>query len=181
MARLDNITREQLPAEHQDFYDSIASSRGSVRGPYGVLLHSPDLAARVAHTGTFVRFGLDITEAQREIVICATAREIRQQYEFSAHARLARQAGVSEDTVRAIATGAAPSGMSGIEAALVKYVQELARNHKISDATFNAVNDYFGTEKTVGITALIGHYMLVGQILTAFEVDLPEGVQPEIT
>ena len=181
MARLNDITRDQLTPEHQEFFDSIASSRGSVRGPYGVLLHSPDLAARVAHTGTYVRFELDITEAQREIIICATAREIRQQYEFSAHARLARQAGVSEDVVNAIATGKAPEGMTGIEASLVKYVQELAQNHKISDETFNAVRDHFGTQKTVEITGLIGHYMLVGQILSAFEVDLPDGVQPEIT
>ncbi len=180
MARLNDVTREQLAPEHQGFFDSIASSRGSVRGPYGVLLHSPDLASRVAHTGTFVRFDLDITEAQREIIICATAREIRQQYEFSAHARLARQAGVSDEVVEAIATGKAPEGMSGIEAELVKFVQELSQNHRISDATFNAVSNHFGTEKTVGITALIGHYMLVGQILSAFEVDLPEGVQPEI-
>ena len=153
MARLNDITREQLSPEHQGFFDSIASSRGSVRGPYGVLLHSPDLAARVAHTGAFVRFDLDITEAQREIVICATAREIRQQYEFSAHARLARQAGVSDDVVRAIANGKAPEGMTGVEASLVKYVQDLAQNHKISDETFNAVSNHFGTEKTLGITA----------------------------
>ncbi len=83
--------------------------------------------------------------------------------------------------VSAIATGKAPEGMSGIEASLVKYVQELAQNHKISDETFNAVSDHFGTQKTLEITALIGHYMLVGQVLSAFEVDLPDGVQPEIT
>ena len=181
MARLTDVTRDQLAPEHQEFFDSIASSRGSVRGPYGVLLHSPDLAARVAHTGAYVRFDLDISEAHREIIICATAREIRQQYEFSAHARLARQAGVSEDVVSAIATGKAPEGLSGIEASLVKYVQELSQNHKISDDTFNAVSGHFGMQKTVEITALIGHYLLVGQILSAFEVDLPDGVQPEIT
>ena len=181
MARLSDVTRDQLAPQHQEFFDSIASSRGSVRGPYGVLLHSPDLAARVAHTGAYVRFDLDISEAHREIIICATAREIRQQYEFSAHARLARQAGVSEDVVSAIATGAAPEGLSGIEASLVQYVQELSRNHRISDDTFNAVSGHFGMQKTVEITALIGHYLLVGQILSAFEVDLPDGVQPEIT
>ncbi len=181
MARLSDVTRDQLAPEHQEFFDSIASSRGSVRGPYGVLLHSPDLAARVAHTGAYARFDLDISEAHREIVICATAREIRQQYEFSAHARLARQAGVPEDVVNAIATGKAPEGLSGIEAALVKYVQELFRNHKVSDETFDAVSGHFGIQKTLEITVLMGHYLLVGQVLSAFEVDLPEGVQPEIT
>jgi 4-carboxymuconolactone decarboxylase len=180
MARLPSLERNQLQPEEQQFYDAIADSRGSVRGPYGVLLHSPDLAARVAHTGTYVRYNLDLPEALRETIILATAREIKNQYEFAAHARLARQAGLAEDTIQAIAQGTAPQGLSGDEAMLVRYVQELFRNHKISDATFNAVRDRFGMRKTLEITALVGHYLLVGQILAAFEVDLPAGVKPEI-
>jgi len=34
--------------------------------------------------------------------------------------------------------------------------------------------------KNLAITGLGGHYLLVGQILAAFEVDLPEGAKPEI-
>lgn len=180
MARLPNLTKDQIKPEDHSYYDAIVGSRGGVRGPYGVLLHSPDLAARVAHTGSFVRYDLDIPEALRETVIIATAREIKSQYEFFAHARLARQAGVSEDTIQAIAQGTAPQGLSGDEAMLVRYVQELLRDHKISDSTFNAVRDRFGVEKTLEITALVGHYLLVGQILAAFEVDLPEGATPEL-
>lgn len=180
MARLPNLTREQLKPEDQQYYDAIAGSRGSVRGPYGVLLHSPDLAARVAHTGTYVRFNLDLPESLREIIIITTAREIRSQYEFAAHARLARQAGVPEATIQAIAQGTAPQGLAGDEDLLVRYVLELLRHRKISEATFKGVQDRFGTQKTMEITALVGHYLLVGQILLAFEVDLPEGVKPEI-
>lgn len=180
MARLPNLEKEQLRPEDHQFYESIADSRGSVRGPYGVLLHSPDLAARVAHTGTYVRFNFDMSEALKETIIITTAREIKSQYEFSAHARLARQAGVSDETIKAIANGSAPAGLSGDEELLVKYVKELVQNHKISDQTFNAVKDKFGTQRTVEITGLVGHYLLVGQILLAFEVDLPDGVEPEI-
>jgi 4-carboxymuconolactone decarboxylase len=180
MARLPNLEKDQLKPEDLKFYDVIAESRGGVRGPYGVLLHSPDLAARVAHTGSYVRYNLDIPEALRETIIIATAREIKSQYEFYAHARLARQAGVSEDTIQAIARGTAPQGLSGDEERLVRFVHELLRNHKISDATFDAVRDRFGMQKTLEITALIGHYLLVGQILAAFEVDLPAGAKPEI-
>ena len=180
MARLSNITKDQLKPEEHKFYESIADSRGSVRGPYGVLLHSPDLAARVAHTGAYVRFDFDLSEALKETIIITTAREIRSQYEFSAHARLARQAGVSDATIKAVADGSAPAGLTGDEEMLVRYVKELVHNHKISDSTFNAVRDKFGTQRTVEITGLVGHYLLVGQILLAFEVDLPEGVTPEI-
>ena len=58
MARLPNVNRDELKPEDQQYFDEIVGSRGSVRGPYGILLHSPQLAARVAHTGTFVRFDL---------------------------------------------------------------------------------------------------------------------------
>ncbi len=180
MARLSNMTKEELKPEDQQFYEEIAGSRGSVRGPYGVLLHSPNLAARVAHTGTYVRFDLDLPESLKETIIITTAREIRNQYEFAAHAGLARQAGVSEDTILAIATGTAPQGLSGEEELLVRYVKELLQNHKISDATFKAVQDRYGTQRTLEITVLVGHYLLVGQVLTAFEVDLAEGMKAEI-
>ena len=180
MARLENLTRDQVQPEHLEFYDAIVGSRGSVRGPYGILLQSPDLASRVAHTGTYVRFELDLPESLKETIIITTAREIDSQYEFYAHARLAREAGTSEHTIQAIANRTAPAGLSGDEEMVVRYAQELLRNHKISDATFNAVRDRFGIQKTVEITALIGHYLLVGQILAAFDVDLPEGATPEL-
>ena len=51
MARLSEVTRDQLKVEDQEYFDQIVGSRGSIRGPYGVLLHSPKLAARVAHAG----------------------------------------------------------------------------------------------------------------------------------
>ncbi len=180
MARLPNLERDQLKPEDQKYFDGIASSRGSVRGPYGVLLHSPDLAARVAHTGAYVRFDFDMPEALKETIIITTAREIRSQYEFVAHARLARQHGVSDETIRSIATGAAPEGLSGDEALLVRYTKELLQNRKITDETFNAVQSKWGDQRTLEITGLIGHYLLVGQFLAAFEVDLPEGAVPEI-
>ncbi|MCH8832508.1 MAG: carboxymuconolactone decarboxylase family protein [Chloroflexi bacterium] len=180
MARLPNVNRDELKPEDQQYFDEIVGSRGSVRGPYGILLHSPQLAARVAHTGTFVRFEFDVPEALKELVIITTAREITSQYEFSAHARLAREAGVSEETIQAIAKGTAPQGLSGDEEILVRYTKELVGNHKISDATFNAVKDRFGVQDTVNFTGLIGHYLLVGQILLAFDVELAPGMTAEI-
>ena len=180
MARLPNLTRDQLKPEDQKYYDEIAGSRGSVRGPYGVLLHSPDLAARVAHTGAYVRFDFDMPDSLKEVVIITTAREIKSQYEFAAHARLARKAGVSEETIRAIAQGTAPEGLSGEEELLVRYTRELLGDHKISDATFNAVRGRYGDRGVVDLTALIGHYLLVGQVLAAFDIDLAPGMTPEL-
>ena len=40
MARLPAVTRDQLAAEDHQYFDSIVGTRGSIRGPYGVLLHT---------------------------------------------------------------------------------------------------------------------------------------------
>ena len=180
MARLPNVTRDQLKPQDRKYFDEIAGSRGSIRGPYGILLHSPDLAARVANTGAYVRFDFDMPNSLKEVVIITAAREIKSQYEFTAHARLAREAGVSERTIKAIAQGTAPRGLSGDEGLLVRYTLELLRDRKISDATFNAVKSKYGDRGVVDLTALIGHYLLVGQILAAFEVELAPGMTAEL-
>ena len=94
MARIPEVTREDMKLEDREVYDEIAESRGSIRGPYGILLHSPRLAQRIAATGAYVRFEGDLPKDLREVVILTTAREIASQYEFTAPCTL-RQ-GVSE-------------------------------------------------------------------------------------
>ena len=57
MARIATIQKkEDLAPEHQPIYDAIAASRGVVGGPFLGLLHSPELAGRTAHLGSYVRF-----------------------------------------------------------------------------------------------------------------------------
>ena len=89
----------------------------------------------MAATGAYVRFEVGIPEALKETVIITAAKELGNQYEFSAHARLARAAGTPEETIKAIAQGTAPDGLSGDAEMLVRYTQQLVRNNKISDST----------------------------------------------
>ena len=46
-------------------WDRIAQSRGRVAGPFAALLHSPELARRIAETGHYVRFEGPLTRAER--------------------------------------------------------------------------------------------------------------------
>ncbi len=181
MARLPDVTREQLKPEHRPIYDEIAQSRGTVRGPYAILLHNPGLAQCIAATGSFVRFKGKIPGALREITVLATAREIKSEYEFTAHARFAREAGVSESTIQALAKGTAPRGLSGDEAMVVGFTQELLRNRKVSDGTFDAAKKRLGVDGVVELTGLIGHYQVVGNIIAAFDVQHAPGVKSELT
>src|SRR6266498_4057115 len=42
--RITPITRrDQVPEEHRSIFDAVAEGRGSVRGPFSILMHSPEL------------------------------------------------------------------------------------------------------------------------------------------
>ena len=180
MARIPMVNREQLRPDDRQYYDQIVGSRGALIGPYIPLLYSPKLAAHVADTGAFVRFESAIPQGLKEVVVLTTAREINSQFEFSSHAAFAREAGISEETIGAIASGKASEGLSEDEGLLVRYTQELLRDRKISDATFNRVQERLGLQGTVELTVLIGHYLLVGHVMAAFQVELAPGMTPEL-
>ena len=180
MPRIPAITREQLKAEDQHIFDEIVESRGRVAGPFSMLLHNPKLARCVAATGSYLRFESALSPALREVATLATAREIPSQYEFTSHVRWARQFNVPENTIDAIRTGQAPEGLSPEEAAVVIYVHELLRNHKVSDSTFNDVMERYGIPGVVDLTGIIGHYLMAAQVLAAFEVELSPDTKPEL-
>ena len=54
--RFPEVKREQMTDAQKRVYDEIAGSRGSVRGPFGPLLRSPELADRWQRLGEYVRY-----------------------------------------------------------------------------------------------------------------------------
>src|SRR5947209_16721938 len=95
-------SREQVAEDQRHVWDEITASRGSVRGPFRVLLHSPELASRVAHLGTYLRFESTLDPHVREMAALSTARTLDCEYEATAHEGLMRDQGVPESTLAAL-------------------------------------------------------------------------------
>ena len=173
MPRLPEVTRDQLSAEDQAVYDAIAASRGSVRGPFAVLMHSPDVAGRAAHVGTYVRFESTVPRLPLELAILAIARHWDASYEWTAHEIQAKDAGARDEAIAAIRDRTAPEGLTDDEALTVKFTIELLNNHKVSDETFNAVKDALGLRGVTDLTVTVGYYSMISCVLNGMEM-LPE-------
>ena len=171
MARITQITeRNQVDSEKQHIFDSIATSRGRVSGPFSVLLNSPEVAGRAAHLGSYIRFESTLTPGQRELAIITTAREFDCAFEWAAHATLAKEAGVRESAVETIANNGELSNLTEDEALIVAYGREILREHRVSDGTFAAAKAQFGEQGVTELTATIGYYGMLACALNAFEV-----------
>ena len=127
MAKLPEVTRNQIRPEDLPEFDETVRIRGGTRRGYSNLLYSPKLAARVNALNMFFpydSFMVGEAEADKErpgfgirrpklmeVVILATTAEIKCQPAFNGHARTAREGGVSEDTISAISQGNAPDAL----------------------------------------------------------------------
>jgi len=180
MPRLPNLTdREQLPEELRAAYDRVAAARqGAVSGPYGVLLHSPELAERTAELGNYLRWNSVLDARQTETAVITAAREMDAALMWDAHVRIGLKAGVPQATIDVIAADGALDSLEPEEAAIVGYVRELLRDHRVQEATFEAVRSRLGDQGVVDLTGLLGYYSIVGHTLNAFEIEPPEGAIP---
>lgn len=171
MARIPTIQkREELAPAERAIYDRIVQSRGEVRGPFPVLLQSPEVAGRIAELGAYVRFESPVPATVKELMILAVAREMDCQFEWAAHSVLAKKAGVREEAIRAIRDRRAPQGLTAEEAPVVAYAQQLLRTHRVDEPTFQAMRERLGVKLLVELTGAVGYYAMLACTLNAFDV-----------
>lgn len=177
MARLYRLEREQLPENEQPFFDAIGKTRGDISGPFTALIHSADLASRVADVGAYVRFESILPVAVRTFAAIITSRWLDCRYEWGAWSGQARSAGVSDAIIDAVRDRKPLPSLTEEEHIIADFCQQLCSgNHHISDATYKATVDHFGVKGTVELAATVGYFAMIAMPLNAFEVDPnPEG------
>ena len=181
MPRIPEITvKEALPEDQHPIFDAIAASRGRVGYPFSLLLNSPEVAGRVAHLGTYLRFESTLAPTDRELAIITAAREFDCAFEWAAHVRAARTAGVREEAIAAVDNDGSLAALTAEEALIVEYGRQLFRRHRIAEDTFQAAKARFGDQGVTDLTALMGYYGLLACALNAFEVQ-PAPEAPELS
>lgn len=180
MTRIPVITkREGLSEAQYKVYDAIVATRGSVRGPFTILLHSPELCERAAHLGTYLRYESQISHQTHAVAALITGRLMDCQYEFTANTGVARDAGVSDTVIAAIRDRRAPKGLSEEEALVFQLGKELLTGkYRISPKTFNAALDRYGIKGLLELISTFGYYSYLCCILNSFEMEPKPGYEP---
>ena len=171
MPRIATIDKkEDLKPEDQKIFDAIAQSRGAVGGPWRALLHSPEMANRTMHLGSYVRFESSLDHRVIEFAALVSAREVDCKHEWAAHVNHAQQAGISLDTIRAVYRKQGVETFSSEDAELVSFVREMIHDHRVSEPTFQAIHGRFGDKGMVELSATIGYYAMLACTLNTFDV-----------
>ena len=181
MARVPFATRETMTPEGQKVWDEIESSRGGVARNYAALLNNPEASNALAGLGGYARYETPLDPRIKTLAILTAAREAHGHYVWTVNQPAAKAAGLSDEVISAIREYRAPNGLDANDAAIVQFMIELLRQHRISDATFEAVRAMVGDAGVVDILVVTGYYHTLAHALNALDVDLPEGTTSALT
>ena len=179
--RFPALTPAAMSEEQRAVWAEImAGPRTSAAGPFKAMLRSPGLMRHAQKLGAYVRFESAIPPRLNELAILMTARKWTAQFEWWAHAQLARQAGLDEAIIEAIRTGQPPAQMQADEAAVYAFCDALLQTGAVPDPVYAVAHALFGERGVVDLVGAVGYYSLVSFMLNVDRTPLPPGETPPL-
>jgi 4-carboxymuconolactone decarboxylase len=184
-ARVPVPAPDTLDADGQRAYDVIVNPDSRYaegpRGPTTAWLYSPLMAEHIFPASTYLRFGTEKDQRLTELAILSTAREVRNQYEWTSHEPGAQRAGLEQEIIDLArdrgeleAAGNVP-GLGETERTIIRFAREVLSEEKVSSATYAAAERLLGQKGLMDLAGLIGYYSFVNVTLKAFDVQLAPG------
>ena len=168
LSRLPPVTPADLDAEAQ----RLLAARQNFTpgpGPTHVTVYSP----RERSLGIPSGENSPIGARQFQLAVLIAAREIDQQYEWSAHEPAGRRQGLEQNVIDVVKYDRAVTGLSDKDATMITFGRTLLREHKVSSELWAKMVALLGRQGTVDFMSIMGDYTRVGIMLNAVDQHLP--------
>jgi 4-carboxymuconolactone decarboxylase len=179
--RLAPLRPEQLDSDQRRLYDTIVGgprgtngqgsspvgSDGSLNGPFNAMLLSPDLGQAVQALGAVIRYSSTLTARSREIAILLVAHHCHSAYEWAAHSRHGRQAGLTDAEIESL-TGEDPEFADRKETTVARGAVHLLRSGTLPDDVYRASVEILGSAQVFELVTLVGYYRMLAGVLATF-------------
>lgn len=110
-----------------------------------------------------------------QLAVLIIAREIDQDYEWSAHEPAGRRQGLEQAVIDAVKYNKDVAGLSAKDATLITFGRTLFREHRVNSELWEKMVSQFGRQHTVQLMMIMGDYFRVGFMLNAVDQHLPPG------
>jgi hypothetical protein len=181
LSRLPPITPADLDAEGQ----KLLAARTNVNpapGPGHVTIYSPKVAEGLGTIGRALGVprgdGFRFGARSFQLIVLITAREIDQQYEWTAHEPAGLRAGLEQSVIDVVKFDRPATGIGDKDAMLINFCRGLLRDHRVSSELWASMVKEYGRQGTIEIMALMADYFTVGMMMNAADQHLPADRKP---
>ncbi len=153
----------------------LTDAEGRLEGPFNALLVLPTLGDALQEVGAQIRYASSLPPRAREVAILTNAVAQRCSFEWWAHERVGRQAGLTSDEFDHLREGRVPPSFDELEVAVHGLVTLLAAGGDVSDADHDRLVGQLGVATTHELVTLVGYYDLLALSLRFWRTPLPAG------
>jgi 4-carboxymuconolactone decarboxylase len=179
--RFELLQQAAMTPEQRDVYRrKMVGPWADLRGPFNALMRSPVTADKALDLGNHIRHGNSLPDRLVELAILVTGRHWSAQYEWWAHYKRAREAGLPMHIADALARNERPANMAPDEEAIYEFSLELHRTMQVSDATWAKARALFDEKQVLDLIATCGFYVLISMVLNVARAGIPGGEAPPL-
>ena len=178
---IDPVTLSRLPwATPQDLDEEgkqlLAKRPDQKPGPGPA--HLTNYSPRERSLGTPTGVNSPVGARYFQLAVLIMAREIDQQYEWSAHEPAGLRQGLEQSVIDVVKYDRPATGIGEKDAMLINFCRGLLREHRISSELWASMVKEFGRQGTIEIMALMADYFTVGMMMNAADQHLPPDRKP---
>jgi alkylhydroperoxidase family enzyme len=166
----------RMPATN--VFPLVDDAGGRMFGPFNAFLASPVLGKALHEVGKVLRYQSGLTPRGREVAILELSVLRRCDIEWYAHSPIGAKAGLTEEELTAIRTGAPAPTLDRTETIVRRVTQSLARSRDIDDALYADAAAALGDRVLVDLVMLVMYFDLLASTMTIFRAELPAGRHP---
>jgi len=146
---------------------------------YRALVHSPDATRAFLSVAKHIRYHSRLDAKLRELAILQVGYVARSPYEYSHHVKIAREFGVSDAEIGAVALESEghSSGLAPLAKTVLRAARELYAQPALSDETFQSLKQGLDNEQLVDLILTISFYCAVVRLLGALQIDVEDDYQ----
>jgi hypothetical protein len=138
-------------------------------GPTHVTVYSP----RERSLGIPSGENSPIGARQFQLAVLIAAREIDQQYEWSAHEPAGLRQGLEQSVIDVVKYDRPVTGLAERDQTMITFGRTLLREHQVSSELWAKMVELLGRQGTVDFMSIMGDYTRVGIMLNAVDQHLP--------
>jgi 4-carboxymuconolactone decarboxylase len=129
--------------------------------------HVPLSETFLAFTDVMVGEATTLEPRIRELLILRVASRTGSGYEWNQHARMAKEAGLSDAQISAVAEGPAAPVWSAEEEALLAATDEMLDGHEVGDETWRSLAASFDPAQLLELLFVVGGYLALATVLNS--------------
>ncbi len=180
--RLPLLKREDIDDYGKKVYDQMFGPGGrllaGLRGPSGIRLYSPKVAELEYTLNQYLRYQSGLSGPIRELAILVTAREMDNQFEWTAHEPQGLKDGLPQAMIDIVKYRRGVEGLPETEAVIIQLGRQIFGKKKVDSDIFARALKIFGPRQLVEIVTLMGYYSSTAALLTAFDMQLAPDQKP---